>query len=243
MALLCSYFTRSFLFSPLCFIPFSFLHLPLFFFSFLAVHRGYSFWTSLILRVLEHVWSAALIHHSLKAESTSSGAVKLQVQREKKICKGNKEEIPNPVSIYKQLYAQELDWLAIPSYEDHGKILRLKQQFFFLCKSSLQNIIFIFKERIDEGLWQWSEFPSKIAAYLNDTHPTLAIPELMRLLMNDEGFGWNEAWDMTSWVSSVCSWWINGNHIQTLSVYPAKRSTDSEFWNCYGKAVGTISTS
>ena len=106
------------------------------FFSFLAVHRGYSFWTSLILRVLEHVWSAALIHHSLKAESTSSGVVKLQIQREKKICKGNKEEIPNPVSVYKQLYAQELDWLAIPSYEDHGKLLQLKQQFFF----SMQNL-------------------------------------------------------------------------------------------------------
>ena len=40
---------------------------------------------------------------------------------------------------------------------------------------------------------------------LNDTHPTLAIPELMRLLMNDEGFGWDEAWDMTSRVSSICS--------------------------------------
>ena len=48
------------------------------------------------------------------------------------------------------------------------------------------------------GSWQWSEFPNKIAVHSNDTHPTLAIPELARLLMNDEGLGWDEAWDMTS---------------------------------------------
>ena len=48
------------------------------------------------------------------------------------------------------------------------------------------------------GSWQWSEFPNKIAVHSNDTHPTLAIPELTWLLMNDEGLGWDEAWDMTS---------------------------------------------
>lgn len=46
--------------------------------------------------------------------------------------------------------------------------------------------------------WKWSEFPSKVAVQLNDTHPTLAIPELMRLLMDDEGLGWDEAWDVTT---------------------------------------------
>ena len=55
----------------------------------------------------------------------------------------------------------------------------------------------------DEGSWQWSEFPNKVVVQ-HYTHHTLAIPELMRLLMNDEGFGWNEAGDMTSRVSSVC---------------------------------------
>ncbi|XP_068638100.1 alpha-glucan phosphorylase, H isozyme [Aristolochia californica] len=81
---------------------------------------------------------------------------------------------------------------------EDGKILRLKQQF-FLCSASLQDIIFRFKERKDgKGSWQWSEFPSKVAVQLNDTHPTLAIPELMRLLMDDEGLGWDEAWDVTT---------------------------------------------
>ncbi|XP_078445479.1 alpha-glucan phosphorylase 2 [Wolffia australiana] len=81
---------------------------------------------------------------------------------------------------------------------ENGKLLRLKQQF-FLCSASMQDIIFRFKERGDGvGRRQWSEFPSKVAVQLNDTHPTLAIPELMRLLMDDEGLGWDEAWDITS---------------------------------------------
>ncbi|KAE8039207.1 hypothetical protein FH972_011637 [Carpinus fangiana] len=80
---------------------------------------------------------------------------------------------------------------------ENGKLLRLKQQF-FLCSASLQDIIFRFKERVGKGSRQWSEFPSKVAVQLNDTHPTLAIPELMRLLMDDEGLGWDEAWDVTT---------------------------------------------
>ncbi|XVF05389.1 hypothetical protein REPUB_Repub05bG0167700 [Reevesia pubescens] len=81
---------------------------------------------------------------------------------------------------------------------ENGKLLRLKQQF-FLCSASLQDIILRFKERRSEkGPWKWSDFPTKVAVQLNDTHPTLAIPELMRLLMDDEGLGWDEAWDVTT---------------------------------------------
>ncbi|GAV74473.1 Phosphorylase domain-containing protein/Glyco_hydro_3 domain-containing protein/Glyco_hydro_3_C domain-containing protein [Cephalotus follicularis] len=81
---------------------------------------------------------------------------------------------------------------------ENGKILRLKQQF-FLCSASLQDIILRFKERKSgKGSWKWSEFPSKVAVQLNDTHPTLAIPELLRLLMDEEGLGWDEAWDVTT---------------------------------------------
>ncbi|MBA0728778.1 hypothetical protein Golax_001652, partial [Gossypium laxum] len=81
---------------------------------------------------------------------------------------------------------------------EDGKLLRLKQQF-FLCSASLQDIILRFKERRSgKGSWKWSEFPSKVAVQLNDTHPTLAIPELMRLLLDDERLGWDEAWDVTT---------------------------------------------
>ncbi|XP_044964127.1 alpha-glucan phosphorylase, H isozyme-like isoform X1 [Hordeum vulgare subsp. vulgare] len=81
---------------------------------------------------------------------------------------------------------------------EEGKLLRLKQQY-FLCSASLQDIIFRFKERKpDRVSGKWSEFPSKVAVQMNDTHPTLAIPELMRLLMDEEGLGWDEAWDVTN---------------------------------------------
>ncbi|KAL0340000.1 UNVERIFIED_CONTAM: Alpha-glucan phosphorylase, H isozyme [Sesamum radiatum] len=81
---------------------------------------------------------------------------------------------------------------------ENGKLLRLKQQF-FLCSASLQDIIARFKERnSDNDEIMWSEFPSKVAVQLNDTHPTLAIPELMRLLMDGEGLGWDEAWNITT---------------------------------------------
>ncbi|GAA0142156.1 glycosyltransferase [Lithospermum erythrorhizon] len=81
---------------------------------------------------------------------------------------------------------------------EEGKLLRLKQQF-FLCSASLQDIICRFKERTSGNReLDWLQFPTKVAVQLNDTHPTLAIPELMRLLMDDEGLGWDEAWDITS---------------------------------------------
>eukprot|EP00252_Welwitschia_mirabilis_P015924 TRINITY_DN3532_c0_g1_i1.p1 TRINITY_DN3532_c0_g1~~TRINITY_DN3532_c0_g1_i1.p1 ORF type:complete len:845 (-),score=181.40 TRINITY_DN3532_c0_g1_i1:152-2686(-) len=81
---------------------------------------------------------------------------------------------------------------------EEGKLLRLKQQF-FLCSASLQDIISRFKERRPEnGTFSWSDFPNKVAVQMNDTHPTLAIPELMRILMDDEGLGWDESWDLTT---------------------------------------------
>jgi starch phosphorylase len=73
-----------------------------------------------------------------------------------------------------------------------GKQLRLEQQYFFVS-CALQDCIRLLLQRttIDE-------FASKFAIQLNDTHPTLAIPELMRLLMDVHGLGWDAAWDTTS---------------------------------------------
>ena len=74
-----------------------------------------------------------------------------------------------------------------------GKELRLKQQYFFVS-CSLQDILRRFKS---DGN-RWDEFPDKVFMQLNDTHPTLVIPELMRLLMDREGIGWEQAWEITT---------------------------------------------
>uniref|UniRef100_A0A7S1SM83 Alpha-1,4 glucan phosphorylase n=1 Tax=Tetraselmis chuii TaxID=63592 RepID=A0A7S1SM83_9CHLO len=73
-----------------------------------------------------------------------------------------------------------------------GKELRLKQQFFFVS-ASLQDIIARYKEsHVD-----LKDLPEKAAVQLNDTHPTIGVPELMRLLMDQEGLDWDTAWDIT----------------------------------------------
>ncbi|HMR00180.1 MAG TPA: glycogen/starch/alpha-glucan phosphorylase, partial [Ignavibacteria bacterium] len=73
-----------------------------------------------------------------------------------------------------------------------GKILRLRQQYFFVS-ATLQDIIYNFKMRnTDFGL-----LPEKAAIQLNDTHPAIAIPDLMRILMDDEGLEWDKAWEIT----------------------------------------------
>jgi glycogen phosphorylase len=74
-----------------------------------------------------------------------------------------------------------------------GKELRLKQQYFFVC-ATISDIVRRFK-RVPG--WTWSIFPEKNAMQLNDTHPTIAIPELMRVLVDDNLVPWSEAWAIT----------------------------------------------
>ncbi|XP_057521753.1 alpha-1,4 glucan phosphorylase L isozyme, chloroplastic/amyloplastic [Amaranthus tricolor] len=76
-----------------------------------------------------------------------------------------------------------------------GKVLRLKQQY-TLCSASLQDIISQFERRSGENV-KWEEFPEKVAVQMNDTHPTLCIPELMRILIDVKELDWKEAWNIT----------------------------------------------
>lgn len=71
-----------------------------------------------------------------------------------------------------------------------GKALRLKQQYFF-CSASLQDLIN--KYKVTHGT-DFSKFADLHAIQLNDTHPVVAIPELMRLFMDEYGMGWDESW-------------------------------------------------
>ena len=83
-----------------------------------------------------------------------------------------------------------------------GKELRLAQEYFFVA-ATLQDIIRRYKKRyhmFDEprGLGVFDRFAEKVAIQLNDTHPALAIPELMRILVDVEGLAWDEAWEITT---------------------------------------------
>ena len=73
-----------------------------------------------------------------------------------------------------------------------GRELRLKQQY-FLVSCSLRDIIRRFRFCNSD----WEVFPDKVVIQLNDTHPVLAVPELMRLLVDENGVGWEQAWSIT----------------------------------------------
>lgn len=75
-----------------------------------------------------------------------------------------------------------------------GKTLRLKQQYFFVS-ASLQDILRQYKAKMGHD---FSRFPKLVAIQLNDTHPVVAIPELMRILLDIEGMSWTEAWTLSS---------------------------------------------
>lgn len=76
---------------------------------------------------------------------------------------------------------------------NEGKELRLKQQYFFVC-ATIQDVLRRFKRK---GGRDWAELPSKLCIQLNDTHPTIAIPEFMRILTDVEGLSWDYAWGLT----------------------------------------------
>ncbi len=73
-----------------------------------------------------------------------------------------------------------------------GKELRLKQEYFFVS-ATLQDIIKEYKENHSD----YNDFSKKIAIQLNDTHPAIAIPELMRILVDEEGLSWDYSWKVT----------------------------------------------
>lgn len=74
-----------------------------------------------------------------------------------------------------------------------GKSLRLKQQY-FLVSASIQNILRDHKSRYGS----LDTLPDRAAIHINDTHPALCIPELMRLLMDENGYSWDKAWDIVT---------------------------------------------
>lgn len=97
---------------------------------------------------------------------------------------------------------------------ESGKELRLVQQYFFVA-CSLADIIRRFKAGYN---LPWSEFPAKTAIQLNDTHPAVAIPELMRILVDDERLEWTQAWDICQKTFSYTNHTLLPEALETWSV-------------------------
>ncbi len=98
-------------------------------------------------------------------------------------------------AVFKQNEAENVSRVLYPNDSGpQGKALRLKQQYFF-CSASLQDLVHHF---VSNHGTDFSKFPELHVIQLNDTHPVVAIPELMRILMDDYGMGWNDAWTIVT---------------------------------------------
>ncbi len=97
-------------------------------------------------------------------------------------------------AIAETLAAESLTRVLYPDDStNQGKGLRFVQEY-FLVAASLADLLRRFCRRNDN----WDDLPDKIAIQLNDTHPSMAVPELMRLLLDDQGMDWDRAWDLTT---------------------------------------------
>ena len=91
-----------------------------------------------------------------------------------------------------KVQSENISKVLYPSDEaKEGKELRLKQQYFFVAATLFD----IFRRHKKQNLL-FADLPDYVAIQLNDTHPSIAIPELMRLLLDEEDFSWEEAWDV-----------------------------------------------
>jgi starch phosphorylase len=94
-----------------------------------------------------------------------------------------------------------------------GKELRLRQQYFFVS-ASLQDILWRYKKHHDN----WDSLPDKVAVQLNDTHPAIAIPELMHLLVDVNHIEWDKAWGITKNVFSYTNHTLLPEALETWDV-------------------------
>ncbi|MDU7965377.1 MAG: glycogen/starch/alpha-glucan phosphorylase [Paeniclostridium sordellii] len=115
-------------------------------------------------------------------------------------------------------YADEISQVLYPNdSNDAGKILRLKQEY-FLVSAGIQDIFRKYKK--DNG--DIRKIYEKISIHINDTHPSLCVPELMRLLMDEEELGWDEAWDITQRVISYTNHTIMAEAMEKWNIQMIK---------------------
>lgn len=124
----------------------------------------------------------------------------------------------NRENYYKFLnYKRSIESISEFLYPDdshfEGKKLRLKQQY-FLVSAGLQSILNSYKRKSNKSLQDLHE---KAIFHINDTHPALIVPELMRILIDDEGFGWDEAWEITT---KTCAYTNHTTLVEALEKWP-----------------------
>ena len=91
-----------------------------------------------------------------------------------------------------KVMSEKISKVLYPSDDmEYGKELRLKQQYFFVS-ATFQDIMRRFKKKNSS----FDKFSDEVGVQLNDTHPAISIPELMRILMDEEGLGWDESWNI-----------------------------------------------
>ena len=101
-------------------------------------------------------------------------------------------------ALNQKYYAEEISQTLYPNDSNYaGKLLRLKQEYFFVS-AGIQDIF----RKCRRYKITPQELPDKIAIHINDTHPALCIPEMMRILLDEEGLSWDEAWNITTRVMS-----------------------------------------
>ncbi len=96
--------------------------------------------------------------------------------------------------MHQKIIAESLTRVLYPDDStERGRSLRFAQEY-FLVACSLADIVARFRRRGND----WQALPDKVAIQLNDTHPAMAVAELMRILLDQAGLGWEEAWDLTT---------------------------------------------
>ena len=117
-------------------------------------------------------------------------------------------------AVREQVEAKNLSRVLYPDDSTpQGRELRLKQQYFFVS-ASLQDIL---ATHLSEGR-SLASMPDSVAIQLNDTHPTVAIPELMRLLIDEHGLSWSESWQITTRVFSYTNHTLLPEALETWPV-------------------------
>lgn len=122
-----------------------------------------------------HLWDAQPVHDTIDMEAFNAGNYSKAMKE--------RSEIEAITSI---LYPDDRQGI--------GKKLRLRQEY-FLVAAGIGMIIRDYKTKY--GKSEWGRLPERVQIHINDTHPTMCIPELMRVLMDEEGIEWDDAWEIT----------------------------------------------